>query len=428
VTTTRPLRLLLVLAPLLAVAGLVGWQLLERFAAADRGAGEGPRAAPVEVAGIARESILEQRTFGGTLVARAQFVVAPKVDGRLDTLHVDLGDRVERGTLVAELDDQEFRQAVAEAEAALQVARANLAVAKSDLDLARRSSDRVLELEERRIASGSQVDVAAADLAASEARVQVASAEVARAEAALESARIRLGYTRVVATWPEENSQARVVSRRYVDAGATLRANDPVVELVDTASLRAVIFATERDHPRLRVGQPALLRTDAFPDRSFSGRVARIAPIFEESSRQTRVEVEVPNEGGDLKPGMYVRVQVTMAEAADAVAVPLAALVRRDEVDGVFVVEEGEGEGATDTVRFVPIRIGIRSGARVQVLGPARKGGEPSGVDVDSLVGRRVVVLGQQLVEDGEPVNVQAAGGGAGSLVEPARRVRIGSD
>ena len=373
----------------------VGWRLYGHLNAEESGARTRDRRAPVGVALVQSGGIHERRAFAGTLEARVDIPVAAKVAGRLLDLQVDLGDPIERGQVIARMDDEEFVQAVAEAEAQLKVARANLKLAESRRDLAVSSSERVAELQERQIASGSQVDVAAADLAANLAQVDVARAQVARAEAALQAARIRLGYAEVTAWWPERTDHPHVVARRYVDPGATVSANDPLIDVVDVSTLRAVFFVTERDHARLAIGQQAVLATDAYTDREFEGVVRRIAPVFEETSRQIRVEVEVDNVDRALKPGMYVRLHVVLQEAEDTVIVPLAAIVRRQDRSGIFVVDESGGDEAL-TVSFQPVRVGIRDRDVVQLL--------PGGVP--DLVGRKVVVLGHQLIEDGSWVRV----------------------
>src|SRR5690606_20176279 len=119
-------------------AGMAVWSLAATAACA-QGEGAGgreARPAPVAVAPVEKGPIALRRTYSGTLESPAQFVVAPKVGGRVERLFVDLGDAVERGRVVAELDDAEFVHLVREAKAELAVARANQAEAKSALEIA----------------------------------------------------------------------------------------------------------------------------------------------------------------------------------------------------------------------------------------------------------------------------------------------------
>jgi RND family efflux transporter MFP subunit len=346
------------------------------------------RVPSVEVAVVERRPLDLERTFTGALEADSEFVVAAKVGGRIEQLAVDLADRVKRGQTVAILDDAEYAQAVKQAEAELAVEEANLALARNSLELGGRENQRVALLRERGIASDSEYDVAEADRMEKEAQVKVAEAQVNRATAALESARIRQEYTRVTADWSEGDAE-RVVAERYVDEGDTVSANVPLLLIVQLDPIVAVIFVTERDYGRLRTGLEAQFTTDAFPGEVFRGRMNRIAPVFREGSRQARVELTLANPEGRLKPGMFVRARIALDHADEAVVVPEAALTKRGDVEGVFLLDAG-GE----SVIWRPVQTGIRSRGWVQLLG------EP--------IAGRVVTLGQHLIDDGLPVRVVA--------------------
>jgi RND family efflux transporter MFP subunit len=370
---------------------------------------EARRPVPVEVAAVERGPIELRRTFTGTLETRAELVAAPKVSGRIERLAVDLADRVTRGQVVAELDNAEYVQAVAQARADLAVARANLTEAQSQLKIAGRELERVESLRERGVSSASERDLAKADQLAKQARVQVSRAQLARAEAQLETARIRLGYTEVTADW-RGGADRRVVAERYVDEGETVSANAPLLRIVELNPITGVFFVTERDYALLAPGQAASLATDAYPGEAFQGRIARIAPVFRESTRQARVELEVANPDGRLKPGMFVRATVVLDRADDAVIVPEQALVVRDGRSGVFRVS-ADGRSAV----WQSLQLGIRDGQRVQVLGDLAEG--------------RVVVLGQQLLDDGSAIRVAGersggVGATASSMSGPGGAVR----
>jgi RND family efflux transporter MFP subunit len=349
--------------------------------------------APVEVAPIERGPMELRRTFSGALEAPGQFVVAPKVSGRVERLTVNLADSVSRGQVVAELDNDEYVQAVAQSRAELAVARANLVEAESALEIAVRELDRVVRLRERGVASESNLDTARANRLAKKARLEVARAEVTRAEASLATARIRLGYTRITADW-SGGKGSRVVAERYVDEGQTVSANTPLLRIVELDPVTGVIFATEKDYGKLQPGQGVTLTTDAYPGESFDGRILRIAPVFREATRQARVEISVKNPGHRLKPGMFIRATVVLDRVADAVIVPEQALTSRNNRTGVFLVDD-DGR----SVVWREVRVGIREGGRVQLLGEELSG--------------RVVILGQQLVDEGSPIVIPAGEGEA---------------
>lgn len=342
------------------------------------------RPVPVVAAPIERAPIVSERTFSGTLEAHAEFVAAPKVGGIIERLSLNIGDSVARGQVVAELDNAEFVQAVVQAKAELQVAEANLEEASSLLTIAERELKRIDQLSGRGVSSASQRDIAQADHLAKQAHVQVTLAQVARAQAQVETAQIRLGYTRVSADWQGDN-ESRLVAERYVDEGENVSANTPLLKIVKLNPIIAVIFVTEKEYAGLQAGQPVSLVTDAYPGSEFSGAVARIAPVFREATRQARVEVQVDNSAQRLKPGMFVRVNVVFERLEEATIIPAQALTSRDDEEGVFVLSE-EGH----SVAWRSVKTGIRQGERLQVTGEGLQGA--------------VVVLGQQLLNDGSSV------------------------
>jgi RND family efflux transporter MFP subunit len=326
------------------------------------------------------------RSFSGELEALAEFVVAPKVGGRVERVLVNIADSVMRDQVVAELDNDEYIQAVAQAQADLVVARAKLSEAKSAKETANREFKRTESLLKRGIASDSEFDTARQDLLEKQAQLEVAAAQVTKAESSLETANIRLGYTKVTAGWTggDEN---RFVAERYVDEGQTVAANAPLLLIVELNPIVGVVFVAERDYARLKTGQPVSLTTDAFPGEQFTGRIDRIAPVFRKSTRQARIEMIIGNPRYRLKPGMFIRATVVLAEVPEATIVPEQALTIRDDRSGVFVVSQDE-----QSVVWREVKAGIRQGNRLQIEGEGLSG--------------RVVTLGQQLLKDGSAITI----------------------
>ncbi len=344
------------------------------------------RPVPVEVAQIQRGSIALQRTFSGELEALAEFVVAPKVSGRVERVIVNIADSVKRGQVVAELDNDEYVQAVAQAQADLLVAWANQAQAKSALEIANREFKRTESLLKRGIASDSEFDAARQARLAKQAQLKVGAAQVTKAESSLEIANIRLGYTKVTAGWTG-GAEHRVVAERYVNEGQTVAANAPLLLIVDLNPIIGVIFVTERDYAHLKPGQLVSLITDAYPGEQYPGRIARIAPVFRKSTRQARIEMTIDNPQHRLKPGMFIRTTIVLTQVSAATIIPEQALTIRDDRSGVFIVSE-EGQ----SVAWHEVKVGIREGDRVQVEGKGLSG--------------RVVTLGQQLVKNGSAITI----------------------
>ncbi len=359
-------------------------QFQERVAAGK--SGRALRPVPVEVAQIQRGPIALQRTFSGELEALAEFVVAPKVSGRVEQVFVNIADTVKRGQVVAELDNDEYVQTVAQAQADLEVARAKLSEAESALEIAKREFKRTESLLKRGIASDSEFDAIRQDRLAKQAQLKVARAQVTKAESSLESANIRLGYTKVTAGWTG-GDEHRVVAERYVDEGQTVAANAPLLLIVELQPIIGVVFVTERDYAHLKPGQLISLTTDAYPGEEFPGRIERIAPVFRKSTRQARIEMTIDNSQYRLKPGMFIRATVVLAHVPEATIIPVQALTIRDDRSGVFIVSE-DGR----SVAWHEVKAGIREGNRVQVEGEGLSG--------------RVVTLGQQLVKNGSAITI----------------------
>ncbi len=342
---------------------------------------------PVEVGALERQTLYLHRTFSGTIEPLAQFTVAPKVSGSIQRLLVDVSETVSRGQIVAELEDAEFKHAVAEAEARLAVAEANRIEADSRMEIAQRELDRTITLHKQGIASDSALDSARAEYLTSQATVKVTEASLKREDAALAAARIRLGYTRIQAGW-ERGDGERTVAERYTDEGDTVAANTPLFSIIELDPVIAMIQVAEKDYPRIALGMAANLQTDAFPDRIFTGTVSRIAPIFRESTRQARIELQVPNPDHLLKPGMFSRCTLELDRVENATSVPEMAITRRNNQTGVFLVSDDN-----TSVQWVEIKPGLKDGNRVQLIG--------------SDISGKVVTLGQQLIRDGSVIRIK---------------------
>jgi RND family efflux transporter MFP subunit len=370
----------------LAFVGLLSWQIYLRISSLRRPGGIKRPAVPVavEIETVQKGPVRDVGLFTGTLYPRSQFIVAPKIAGRLEKLVVKIGDSVKRNQLIAVLEDDEYLQQVDQARAELEVARANLEESRSALEIAKREFERAKVLRQKKIASESELDTAEANFKAQSAKYKVTVAQMDQKRAALKAAQVRLSYTQIRASW-EDGDEKRVVGERFVDEGAMLAPNASIVSILDINRLIAVIYVIERDYPKVRVGQEGVISTDAFRGKGFYGKVARIAPLLKETSREARVEMEVPNPKGFLKPGMFIRVQMEFAKKEDVTVVPIRALTKRNGKQGVFVADTQELRA-----HFVPLTLGIVDRERAEVVDPPLSG--------------YVVTLGQHLLEEGSKI------------------------
>lgn len=370
----------------LAIVAMAGWQAYTRITASANKKSPGRSAVPVaiETEPIRKDAIRDIGIFTGSLLPKSQFIVAPKVAGWLKKLLVNIGDMVQQNQVIAILDDEEFTQQVEQVRAELLVAKANAENCTSDLDIAKREYERAKALREKQIASASELDESEAAFNACQTRLKVSLAQVAQKEAVLKAANVRLSYTKVQAFW-ENGDQTRVVGERFVDEGALLQVNEPIVSVLENNPLTAVVYVIERDYQKIKVAQQSTVTTDAYPGKTFTGSVVRIAPLLKESSRQARVEIEIPNRDQLLKPGMFVRAQIEFARHDNATLIPFTALVRREGKEGIFIADLNNLKA-----RFVPVTTGIINGELVEVIEPKISG--------------LVVTMGNHLLEDSSDI------------------------
>ena len=352
----------------------------------------------VKVARVERRDLSAMRVFSGTLEAEKQYDAAAKVGGRIQEIAVSLGQCLNRGDLIARLDSEEYQQQVEQARAELDVTRASLAQARNILRAAERSYERATKLREQKVSSVAELEEAETEKLSKLAGVNLVQAQIKQREAALQTAELRLSYTTLTADWQAgDNNVCRYVARRYVDEGDTISANEPVVALVDLSLLKAVINVAERDYAFLQTGQAAQISVDSIADQTFPGKVVRMAPVFEATSRQARVEIAVPNPDSLLKSGMFARVHIELDHAEQTLAAPTTAIIQRQGTYGVFIVEE-------DTARFVAVNPGIEDDGWTQIA--------------ELKEGEQVVTLGHHLLSDGVPVSTSD---GDGTVPEKVR-------
>jgi RND family efflux transporter MFP subunit len=366
--------------------GFLGWQIYEKASVSGKkgNSRRNQAAVAVEIAPVTKTSIRELGQFTGSLHPLSEFKVAPKIAGRLEKILVNIGDTVKGNQLVAVLDDEEYRQEVNQAIAELEVARANFQERENTLENAEREYERTVALREKKIASESELDAAKSEYKGQQAKLKVAQAQVSQKKATLEMVRVRLSYAQIRV--PQNNTtNYRVVGERYVDEGAMLAPNSPIVSILDIGTLIAVINVIERDYPKIQPGLKAVISTDAFPGRTFGGKVVRIAPLLMEKSREARIEIEISNHEMLLKPGMFVRVQIEFDQHDNATVVPITALVKRNGQQGVFVVDRQEKKA-----RFIPVELGIVNGTQAEIL--------------NARLSDAVVTLGHHLLEDGATI------------------------
>jgi RND family efflux transporter MFP subunit len=366
------------------------------------GRGGGRAAMPVDMAPASRHEVIDYVTVVGNLIGQATVDVVPRVGGRIDSIPVKLGDRVARGQTIAKIEDDQIKEQINQRMASLEVNKANVTQRESDAKLAETIFQRMKVQYDRDLLSKQLLEDAEAKYNTAVSNVGVAKAQLVQMQSSVDELKITLANTTV--TSPVDG----FVSKRVLDQGAFAGANTVILSVVDIGIVRMVANLVEKDVKRVQPGVSALVEVDAFPGEQFTGQVSRVAPVFDPATRTAPMEIEVPNPGFRLKPGMYARVRLTVDRRPNALTVPRGAVADLEGKRGVFMLENG-------VARFHEVKTGLQDNERVEVLEGLTEG-------------QRVVTVGTLALRDGDRISVvgepgdgqgrgrgRRGGGGAGS-------------
>lgn len=334
----------------------------------------------------------------------AEVKVGARLSGRVERLFANVGDRIEKGAPIAQLEDRDLKARLAKAQADLAAARAQAALvrrgarteeiadveaqlrqAKAEAELAVVQERRVGALAEKGYTGQDELDRARRDLAVGNARlasaesrlaltrarsqpedVALAEARVKQAEAAVSEAEATLSYATIAAPIAGVIAQVATQEGETVSAGL----NAPTfVTIIDLDRLEVAAYVDEVDVGRVRVGQKASFTVDSFPEADFTGKVTAVYPraLIQSNVVNYVTTVAIENSEGRLKPDMTANVTVALDERENVLAIPDRALRREGGKTVVHVLD-----GATE--RSQPVKVGIRGGGYTEVLSGLREG------------------------------------------------------
>lgn len=334
------------------------------------------RALPVATVEAAQASIPLRVTGPGTLQARAPVTVSSRITATVTRVEADVGDRVERGQLLALLDDRDLveRQGAADAQLKalarnIRAAQAAVAKAQADLDLARSKYSRDVELTRSGFVSHSALEASEAGLRSAQANLDNARAALAAREAEEHSASHEVGYAGALLSHTRITAPIDgVVVLRSAEAGDTVVAGGPIFRLADPQGLWIAAQIDESAVGGVRLGQPAQIRLRT--GETYAGRVARIAHQSDAATRELEVDVAFDSPPRRFAIDQEAQVSIEAGERS-AIVVPLSALVRdRAGRPGVLVVESGRARfrpvetAPGDATRAIVAR-GLAAGERV---------------------------------------------------------------
>lgn len=334
-----------------------------------------PAAIEVTTATAIRRELPQFFEATGSLTGDEQTDVSPSIAGKVVSINVDLGSYVKRGQTIVRLDDVDSKLRVDQAKAQVEQMKAALRQAEEKVGIrpgqafdvnklpevgnarvALELAEKNLRRSEKLIESGDisrslydqqkaqrdqlkeQYEAALSLARQNYAAVMTARANVKNAESQLNLAIRSQSYANVYS--PIDG----FVADRPADLGEYVSTTTKVATIVKINPLRLRIDIPEQAIPTVSVGQSVSVTTSAWPDRNFSGRVARISPNVTPTSRTLTVEAEVQNESGILKPGQFATVRILQARAAPAVLVPARAVRTESGVSRIFVIKDGKAQ------------------------------------------------------------------------------------
>jgi RND family efflux transporter MFP subunit len=337
----------------------------------------------VELAPATRREVVDTITVVGNLFGAATVDIVPRVAGRSVAGVGRGGDGVTGGQPVVGIEDRAIREQVNQVQANLEVNQATVIARENDAQVALNNLHRARTSFERGLLSQAALEDADSRYNSAASQVTVAKAQLASTGARLEELTFTLQDTTV------ESPVDGFVGRRNLDQGAFAGANTPILSVVDIGVVRMVANLVEKDFSRVQRGAEAVVEVDAFPGEEFKGSVSRVAPVFDPATRTATMEIEVPNPGFRLKPGMYARVRLVTGRNPDALTVPRSAVVDIEGRRGVYLV-------ADNTAEFREVTTGLIDTERVEIL---------SGLEE----GTPVVTTGSVAIRNGERIAVSGA-------------------
>lgn len=234
-----------------------------------------------------------------------------------------------------------------------------------------------------------QVDSAQAafDQANTEKTTETWKKDIAQANAAVKKAQASLGLAQE--HLDESAIKAPIsgtISERFMDKGDIASLTKPFVTIINIDTVKVVAKVPERELENIKLGQKAIVKPDAYPDEEFTGKLVNISPIIDRTSQTCDIEIEVPNQNQRLKPGMFVRVELTVSEDKVALVIPADSFIKDGEDNYVFVVNNGKAIKKK-------VKLGISDGIKIEII---------SGLNL----GEQLIIAGQSALKDGMSVTL----------------------
>jgi multidrug efflux pump subunit AcrA (membrane-fusion protein) len=406
---------------------------------------------PVEVAEVQTGDVTKTVKLTGFVTPRSTAKLIPKLPAKISTVHVDVGDRVSKGQVLAKLDDSDIKAYQKAAEASMEAARLGLKAAAADLENARSVLEQVLEkakqlpdpsvelpegIELPEIPEKKDLERAKVDYKNAQADYALAEAKLKEAETALESVRRQSNNTEIIS--PING----VVAARLANQDDMASPLQPILVVIDDTEMLVAAGVTENDINSVTKGMELQVlvkaaasadgsagttgtntgdsstggsptgsnatspngsstassdaentATAAEPEQLFTGKVVTISPVVDEKTRMFTINISIPNPDNKLRAGMSAEVQLTTAERRGVVRVPLDAVVDKGDDQVVYIIEQSSSQ-TQSRARERRVETGLAGQDYIEII---------SGLTP----GETIVTKGQHFLRDGAQVNIK---------------------
>jgi RND family efflux transporter MFP subunit len=353
-----------------------------------RGRGGKGSATPVDVAIARTGSLQKQQLLTGTTTPFRTVSLRSQVEGRLLALNVDIGDTVNKGKIIGQIDDALLRTTINQAEAELASLKSEVARIEAQISNARTEVERTrLQLQQQqadsqrqqKLASQGAIARAAAEQALTEAQTAAQVLRAAQKSVRVEQQSLAAAQGRVVAQQAvvaqakERRSYARIISPiagvvlvRVTEPGNLVQPGNELLKIGDFSRVKVEVQVSELELAKIQIAQSVQVRLDAFPTQTYYGKVIRISPAADPTARLVPVEVVIPNQDRQIGSGLLARVNFK-SEQQERVIIPETALQKGK----IFVLNSSEEKS---TVSAREVTIGKKVDGKVEILSGLQPG------------------------------------------------------
>jgi len=307
---------------------------------------------PITVHKVSNESSEQSIEEIGSFQSRQELTVTATASGKLLSLNVREGQYVSKGTVIAQIEHSALTSQLATSKAAL--------------------ANAIKDLE--RVQNANNVG------ATTKMQIEQAQLQVENIQSSIAGLNEQIKFYTVTAP------MSGYINKMMIEPGSFAMAGAPVAEMVDISTIRLVVKVDERILPLLKIGKPITVKTEVYPDKTFTGKISRIG-VKADASKKFEVEIDLPNAGNQLKAGMYGKAYFENLSTTEAIFIPRSAIVGSVNDAKVYTVT------ADSTVKFVPVTVGGYQGNNIEI----KEGLQP---------GDQVVVMGQINLREGVKVSV----------------------